>query len=67
MKKYKCTVETINNEKYECLLESKYGLQVAQEEITNSKPETMVMIGTDLTLRAGDVKAAYITGETEVE
>lgn len=67
MKKYNCTVETTANEKYECLLDSKYALQAAQEEITKSKPDAMVMFGSDLTLRAGDVKAAYITGETEVE
>ena len=67
MKKYNCIVETNANEKYNCLLDSKYELERTSKEVSTSKPDTMVMFGSDLTLRAGDVKAAYITGETEVE
>ena len=67
MKKYNCTVETTANEKYECLLDSKYQLEFTSEIVGTSKPDAMVMFGSELTLRAGDVKAAYITGETEVE
>ena len=67
MKKYNCTVETTANETYTCLLDSKYELERTSKEVSTSKPDTMVMFGTDLTLRAGDVKAAYITGETEAE
>ena len=67
MKKYKCTVETTANETYNCLLNSKYDLEKARQEVCLAKPDTMIMFGNDLTLRAGDVKAAYITGETEVE
>ena len=67
MKKYNCTVETTANEKYNCLLDSKYEMERTSKEVSTSKPDAMVMFGADLTLRAGDVKAAYITGETEVE
>lgn len=67
MKKYNCTVETTANEKYNCLLDSKYELERTSKEVSTSKPDAMVMFGSELTLRAGDVKAAYITGDTEVE
>ena len=67
MKKYHCIIETTEAYKYECLLDSKYALEDATKQVSDAKPDTMVMFGTDFSIRAGAVSAAYITGEQEVE
>ena len=67
MKKYHVIVETMEGAKYETLVDSKYTVQDAAGMISVSRPETMVMIGTDLSMHAGDVRVMMIDGEREVE
>ena len=67
MKKYHVIVETMEGAKYETLVDSKYTVQDAAGMISVSRPDTMVMIGTDLAMHAGDVRVMMIDGEREVE
>ena len=68
MKKYyHVTVETMEGVKYETLVDSKYTVQDAANQISTAKPEVMVMIGSDLAMHAGDVRVIMIDGQREVE
>ena len=67
MKKYHVIVETMEGQKYETLVDSKYTVQDAVGMISVSRPDAMVMIGTDLAMHAGDVRVIMIDGEKEVE
>ena len=69
MKKvYHVIVETMDGSaKYETTVSSKYDVKEARDEINIVKPETLISIGTDLVLHAGDVKAILITGEEDAE
>ena len=69
MKKvYHVIVETMDGSaKYETTVGTKYDIKEARDEINIVKPETLISIGADLVLHAGDVKAILITGEEEVE
>ncbi len=67
MKKYHVIVETMEGQKYETLVDSKYTVQDAVGMISVSRPDAMVMIGMDLAMHAGDVRVIMIDGEREVE
>lgn len=67
MKKYHVIVETMEGAKYETLIDSKYAFEDASDKVSAAKPETMVMIGTDLSMHAGDIRVMMIDGEREVE
>lgn len=66
-KEYRVVVETFDGGKYESTVSSRYELETVASKIVDVKPETFVMIGLDLALHAGDIKAMMITGEVEVE
>ena len=67
MKKYHVIVETMEGQKYETLVDSKYTFEDASDNVSVAKPETMVKIGPDLSMRAGDIRVMMIDGEREVE
>ena len=67
MKKCHVIVETMEGVKYETLVDSKYTFEDATDNVSAAKPETMVKIGPDLSMRAGDIRVMMIDGEREVE
>ena len=66
-KEYRVVVETFEGSKYESTIGSRYELESVASKVADVKPETFIMIGTDLALHAGDIKAMMITGEVEAE